>query len=57
MFGISLTFKIMPNTERKRIAVEIPVRIHKKVKKYCDERGYSMTQWILQLIINALEKV
>lgn len=43
-------------TERKRIAVEVPVSVHKKIAKYCKDRGYSMTQWVIQLINTALEK-
>lgn len=42
--------------KRKRIAIETPIAIHKRIVKYCKERGLSMTQYVIQLIIKDLEE-
>jgi hypothetical protein len=42
--------------KKKRIAIEVPIETHEKIKKRCDPYGASMTQWVLQLIVKALEE-
>ena len=43
-------------TERKRIAIEVPVHIHKEIAKRCEETGLHMTQWVIMLILEALKE-
>lgn len=41
---------------RRRIAIEVPIKLHKKIQDRCKPNGLSMTQWVLQLILKELEK-
>lgn len=42
--------------KRKRIAIEVPVQLHDKIKHKCKPNGISMTQWVIQLIVKELAK-
>jgi predicted HicB family RNase H-like nuclease len=45
----------MNDHQKKRMAFDIPLELHKKVVAKCEPYGLSMTQWVLQLIVKELE--
>ena len=42
--------------EQKRLTLDIPAELHKKLKSRCALRNISMVRWILRAIAKALKE-
>jgi hypothetical protein len=46
----------MSRPGRKRLAVDIPLHIHKKIEEYAKKRNITITTWVLRACYTRLQR-